>query len=108
MASNARYPPWEPHEEVLDTAGLPGRFEGACREGRDRVYLFLTQIPDLGLSMAQSKWNTVRKESAGGSRDSEWAKERRGKRERGQIPGDGSFPQISLHSHDKKGKNGFR
>lgn len=23
MASNTRYPPWESHEEVLDTPGLP-------------------------------------------------------------------------------------
>lgn len=34
MASNSRYPPREPHEEVLDTARLPELQGGACAKER--------------------------------------------------------------------------
>lgn len=44
--------------------------------------------------VAQSKRNAEQRGSAGGARDSEWAKERREKGE-GQIPGE----QISHRSH---------
>lgn len=39
MASNTRYPPWEPHEEVLDTPGLPELQGGACaKEWTELIY----------------------------------------------------------------------
>lgn len=73
---------------------------------RDQIDLYITKIPAVMQSGSKQTQGSVWG-SAGGARDSEWAKERREKGE-GQIPGE----QISHRSHSicviRKKNNGFR
>lgn len=104
MASNSRYPPREPHEEVLDTARLPELQGGACAKKKgDQIDSYITRIPALTHGVAQSKWNAARGGSAGGARDGEWAKAR-ARKGRGADTRRADFSQISSHLCDKKGK----
>lgn len=98
MASNSRYPSWEPHEVVLDTPGLPELQGGVCVcKTMDQIDLYITQIPALMHRVAQSKWNAAR----GGVLGERWGSEgqrvgegKTGKKGEGQIPGE----QISHRS----------
>lgn len=108
MASNSRYPSWEPHEVVLDTPGLPELQGGVCVcKTMDQIDLYITQIPALMHRVAQSKWNAARG-GVLGERGTASGRRKDGEKGRGADTRRADFSQILLHLRDKKGNNGFR
>lgn len=118
MASNTRYPSWEPHEEVLDTPGLPelqgggggGGEErgvgGLEKKRRDQIYLYITEIPSVN-AQSGSKQTEQSTRGSEGRRVGEGVKGK-GEEGGGADTRRADFSQISLHLCDKKGNNSFR